>query len=293
MTVTSKGIVLAGGSGSRLYPITKGVSKQLLPIYNKPMIYYPISTLMLANIRDILVISTPEDISHYERLLGNGSNLGLRIEYAIQERPEGLAQAFIVGERFIGGDNVALVLGDNIFYGHKFHEYLKKASFNEKGATIFGSCVKDPERFGVIEFASDNRVISIEEKPNFPKSKYAVTGLYFYDSDVIEISKSLQPSIRGELEITDINNIYLKNKNLKVQILEEDFIWLDTGTNDSLIEASRFVQNFELNHKSKIACLEEISFKKEWITRDLLLKKAHELRNSEYGMYLNSLAAVK
>ena len=292
MTITTKGIVLAGGSGSRLYPITKGVSKQLIPIYNKPMIYYPISVLMLANIRDILIISTPEDINSYERLLGDGSNLGLHFEYAIQERPEGLAQAFIIGEKFIGNDNVALILGDNIFHGHKFFNNLKKASLNEKGGTVFGYCVNDPKRFGVIEFNSHGKVLSIEEKPNTPKSKYAVTGLYFYDNDVVKISKSLQPSARGELEITDVNNIYLRNKNLRVQILEEDFTWLDTGTNDSLIEASKFVQNFEQNHNSKIACLEEISYQKNWISRDLFLKNAHKLKNSPYGAYLLNIAEL-
>lgn len=290
MSVTCKGIVLAGGSGSRLHPITRGVSKQLLPIYDKPMIYYPISVLMLAKIRDILIISTPDDISSYERLLGDGSNFGLRIEYAVQPRPDGLAQAFIIGEKFIGGDNVALVLGDNVFYGQSFSDNLMAASSIARGATIFGYHVKDPERFGVVEFDSDGTVLSIEEKPVAPKSNYAVTGLYFYDKSVVEIAKSIQPSARGELEITDINNVYLKNGCLTVQILGRGFTWLDSGTHDSLIEAGQFIQMVERHQELKVACLEEIAFQHGWITKDMLLKQAYELKKTAYGEYLLRIA---
>jgi glucose-1-phosphate thymidylyltransferase len=290
MSVTSKGIVLAGGSGTRLHPITRGVSKQLLPIYDKPMIYYPISVLMLAKIRDILIISTPEDIPSYERLLGDGSNFGLRIEYAVQPRPDGLAQAFIIGEKFIDVDNVALVLGDNVFYGQSFSESLLRASSNVRGATIFGYHVKDPERFGVVEFDTDGTVLSIEEKPVAPKSNYAVTGLYFYDKSVVEIAKSIQPSARGELEITDINNFYLNNGYLTVETLGRGFTWLDTGTHDSLIEAGQFIQMVERRQELKVACLEEIAFRHGWITKDMLLKQAHELAKTAYGEYLLKIA---
>lgn len=286
MSSNYKGIVLAGGSGSRLHPITKGVSKQLLPIYDKPMIYYPISVLMLAKIQDILIISTPDDISNYERLLGDGSNFGLRIEYALQPHPDGLAQAFIIGEKFIGGDNVALVLGDNIFYGQSFSETLLNATSAASRATIFGYHVKDPERFGVVEFDSNGAALSIEEKPLAPKSNYAVTGLYFYDNNVVEIAKSIQPSARGELEITDINNIYLKNGDLTVQILGRGFTWLDTGTHDSLIEAGQFIKMVEQRQKLKVACLEEIAFQHGWITKEMLLKQSHEMKNTPYGEYL-------
>jgi glucose-1-phosphate thymidylyltransferase len=290
MSTYYKGIVLAGGSGSRLHPITKGVSKQLLPVYDKPMIYYPISVLMLAGIREILVISTPDDISGYQRLLGDGSDFGLEIEYAIQQSPDGLAQAFLIGEDFIGDSNVALVLGDNIFYGQNFTEHLKTATSKEIGATIFGYHVKDPERFGVVDFDSNGKVISIEEKPKSPKSNYAVTGLYFYDSDIIEIAKSVKPSARGELEITDINNAYKNRENLTVELLSRGFAWLDTGTHESLAEAGQFVQTVEHRQGLKIACLEEIGFHQNWITKDKLLKQADSLKNTSYGEYLVKVA---
>tara|TARA_R110001599_G_scaffold350534_1_gene580786 strand:- start:699 stop:1565 length:867 start_codon:yes stop_codon:yes gene_type:complete len=284
-----KGIVLAGGSGTRLHPITKGVSKQLLPIYDKPMVYYPISILMLAGIRDILIISTPEDIQGYKNLLENGSQFGLQFEYAVQEKPEGLAQAFIIGEDFIGDDSVCLVLGDNIFYGQSFSKQLKEAVSLEKGATIFGYRVKDPQRFGVVEFDSDGIAISIEEKPQSPRSNYAVTGLYFYDNSVIEIAKQIEPSPRGELEITDVNNEYLKRGNLRVSLLGRGFAWLDTGTHDSLLEAGQFVQTIEHRQGLKVACLEEIGFNQGWISRDQLLKQANALSKTGYGQYLLSL----
>ena len=285
-----RGIVLAGGHGTRLFPITEGVSKQLIPIYDKPMIYYPISVLMLAGIREILLISTPDDISNFERLLGDGSNFGISIEYRVQNRPEGLGQAFILGEEFIGDGNVALILGDNIFYGPQFSKNLKSASSKLKGASIFGYHVKDPERFGVMDFDKKGELISIEEKPLEPKSNYAVTGLYFYDNDVIDIAKSLKPSERGELEITDINNVYLERGDINVELLERGFAWLDTGTHDSLIEAGQFVQTVEHRQGLKVACLEEIAFHQGWITKDKLLKQAEALKKTNYGEYLAKVA---
>lgn len=281
-----KGIILAGGSGTRLNPITLGVSKHLLSVYDKPMIYYPISLLMLAGIREILLISTPHDMPGYQRLLGNGSKFGISIEYAIQNNPEGIAQAFIIGERFIGESNVALVLGDNIFYGQHFSENLKKAVSRQVGGTIFGYHVKDPERFGVVEFDDSKDVLSIEEKPKNPKSNYAVTGLYFYDNDVVEIAKTIIPSSRGELEITDINNVYLDRGDLTVQLLGRGFAWLDTGTHDSLLEASQFVQTIEHRQGLKIACLEEIAFSQGWLSKSALLEHARNLIKTGYGQYL-------
>ena len=290
MTKNYKGIVLAGGSGTRLHPITKGVSKQLLPVYDKPMIYYPISVLMLAGIKEIIVISTPEDMSGYQRLLGDGSDFGVEIEYAIQPSPDGLAQAFLISEDFIGDSNVALVLGDNIFYGQNFTENLKAATSKDNGATIFGYHVKDPERFGVVDFDTDGKVTSIEEKPKNPKSNFAVTGLYFYDNDVIEIAKGIKPSARGELEITDINNAYQNRSDLTVELFGRGFAWLDTGTHDSLIEAGQFVQTVEHRQGLKIACLEEIAFHQGWITKEKLLKQAKALKKTNYGKYLAKVA---
>jgi glucose-1-phosphate thymidylyltransferase len=290
MNVGYKGIILAGGSGSRLHPITKAVSKQLLPIYDKPMIYYPISVLMLADIKEILVISTPDDISGYQRLLGNGQDFGISIEYAVQPSPDGLAQAFIIGEEFIGGGNVALVLGDNIFYGQHFSDNLKRAVAKESGATVFGYHVKDPERFGVVEFGADGKVLSIEEKPSRPKSQYAVTGLYFYDNDVIDIAKSIQPSHRGELEITDVNKIYQARGQLSVELLGRGFAWLDTGTHDSLMEAGQFVQTIEHRQGLKVACLEEIALSNGWLSKADLRAQAKKMKKTSYGEYLFKVA---
>ena len=287
-----KGIVLAGGSGSRLHPITKGVSKHLLPVYDKPMIYYPISILMLAGIRDILIISTPEDQAAYKRLLGNGRNFGINFEYKIQESPDGLAQAFILGEDFIGSSDVCLILGDNIFYGQglspKLHKAVGVANL-EKKATVFGYQVNDPQRFGVVEFGEDNLAISIEEKPKKPKSSFAVTGLYFYPNSVTKIAKNVKPSNRNELEITSINNYYLENNSLNVEVLGRGFAWLDTGTHNSLIEASQFVQTVEHRQGYKIACLEEIAFNNKWLTSEELNTLAKPLINCGYGTYLKDL----
>jgi len=284
-----KGILLAGGSGTRLHPITKGVSKQLLPIYDKPMIYYSLSVLMLAGIKDILVISTPEDIAGYKRLLADGSQFGVKISYAEQPKPEGLAQAFIIGEEFIGNQRVCLVLGDNIFYGHGFSPKLLNAARRNSGATVFGYQVKDPERFGIVEFDQNNRAISIEEKPVKPKSNFAVTGLYFYDNDVIEIAKSIQPSERGELEITCVNNIYLQRNKLHVEMLGRGFAWLDTGTHESMLEASHFVQTIEHRQGYKIACLEEIAFNNQWLSSQQIHQLASAMSNNGYSQYLFEL----
>lgn len=284
-----KGILLAGGSGTRLYPITKGVSKQLLPIYDKPMVYYPLSVLMLAGIREILVISTPEDISSYQRLLGDGSDFGIKLSYAKQPSPDGLAQAFIIAEEFIGEDSVCLVLGDNIFYGQGFTPMLKAAVKRQKGATIFGYQVKDPERFGVVEFDADKKVISIEEKPVKPKSHFAVTGLYFYDNDVIAMAKQVKPSCRGELEITSINKAYLERGDLNVELMGRGFSWLDTGTHESLLEAGLFVETIEKRQGYKIACLEEISFNLGWLSKEKLKEQAEKMGKNSYSEYLNSL----
>ncbi|MBE0421183.1 glucose-1-phosphate thymidylyltransferase RfbA [Pseudoalteromonas nigrifaciens] len=289
MSHHTKGIVLAGGSGTRLYPITKGVSKQLLPIYDKPMIYYPLSVLMLAGIRDILLISTPQDIASYERLLGDGSELGIRLSYAEQANPDGLAQAFIIAEEFIGESNVCLVLGDNIFYGQGFGPMLRKAASKVTGSSIFGYQVKDPERFGVVEFDKNKRVLSIEEKPFKPKSHYAITGLYFYDNSVINIAKHVKPSIRGELEITSINQEYLKRGDLSVELLGRGFAWLDTGTHESLLEAGMFVETIEKRQGYKIACLEEIAFNNGWLSSKDLQRIGNLLSKNSYGQYLLDL----
>jgi glucose-1-phosphate thymidylyltransferase len=285
----TKGIVLAGGTGSRLFPVTKGVSKQLLPIYDKPMIYYPLSVLMLAGIRDVAIITTPEDQSNFKSLLGDGDKLGLRIEYIVQDEPAGIAQAFLLAEDFIDKDNVCLVLGDNIFYGSAFSAKLKAAVVRNSGATIFGYQVKDPERFGVVEIDENYHAVSIEEKPQHPKSDYAVTGLYFYDNKVVDIAKQITPSPRGELEISCINEVYLKNKTLHVEILGRGFAWLDTGTHDSLMEAGQFVQTIEHRQGFKIACLEEIAYLNGWLSRENLIEQAEVLAKTGYGLYLSNL----
>lgn len=281
-----KGIILAGGSGTRLHPITMGVSKQMLPIYDKPMIYYPLSVLMLAGIQDILVISTPDDLPGFQKLLGDGSRFGINLQYAVQPSPDGLAQAFVIGDNFIGNDNVSLVLGDNIFYGQHFSDKLKQAVNRETGATVFGYHVTDPERFGVVDFDPNGVATSIEEKPAHPKSNYAVTGLYFYDNDVRAIARDIKPSPRGELEITDVNNIYLQRGDLHVNLLGRGFAWLDTGTHDSLIEASQFVQTIEHRQGLKVACLEEIAHQQGWLSTEELLLAGERLKKTGYGQYL-------
>ena len=284
-----KGIVLAGGSGTRLFPITKGVSKQLLPIYDKPMIYYPISVLMLAGIREILIISTPDDMAGYQRLLGDGSQFGVHFTYEIQPSPDGLAQAFLIGESFIGKDDVCLILGDNIYFGESFSQKLKRATDTAHGATVFGYQVTDPERFGVVEFDDDFNAISIEEKPEIPKSNYAVTGLYFYDNSVIEMAKQIRPSERGELEITAINQMYLEQNRLKVELLGRGFAWLDTGTHESLMDASNFIYTIEKRQGLKVACLEEIAYRKGWVTKANLQELVKPLAKTGYGQYIQRL----
>lgn len=288
-----KGIILAGGSGTRLYPATKSISKQIIPVYDKPMIYYPLSVLMLSGIREILIISTPQDLPLYKRLLEDGSDLGLQLSYAEQPSPDGLAQAFIIGEQFIGQDSVALVLGDNIFYGYEFSKVLSEAAQLKDGAVVFGYYVNDPERYGVAEFGTDGKVISLEEKPAHPKSNYAVTGLYFYSNDVVAKAKSLKPSARGELEITDLNKLFLQENRLSMKLLGRGMAWLDTGTHDSLLQASNFISTIENRQGLKVACLEEIAFNKGYINKEQLLKLAEPLKKNEYGKYLLKVAATK
>lgn len=284
-----KGIILAGGSGTRLYPLTKVTSKQLLPIYDKPMIYYPLSVLMSAGIRDILIISTPSDTPRFEDLLSDGSHFGINLSYKVQPSPDGLAQAFIIGADFIGDDNVAMILGDNIFAGNGFNEKLAKAASKKTGATVFGYYVDDPERFGIVEFDKDGKAVSIEEKPEHPKSNYCVTGLYFYDNKVVDYAKSLKPSARGELEITDLNRIYLENNELDVELLGQGFTWLDTGTHESLMDAGNFVRTMETHQHRKIACLEEIAYLNGWISREQVLESYEQLKKNQYGKYLKDV----
>lgn len=288
-----KGIILAGGSGTRLYPLTKAISKQIMPVYDKPMIYYPLSTLMLADIREILIISTPRDLPVFQELFGTGEQLGLSLSYAVQEEPRGLAEAFLIGEPFIGSDRVALVLGDNIFYGQSFSKVLRAVAAREKGATIFGYYVRDPREYGVVEFDENGRVLSIEEKPEHPKSNYCVTGLYFYDNDVVEYAKGLKPGKRGELEITDLNRIYLEKGRLNVELLGQGFTWLDTGTHESLVDATNFVKTMETHQHRKIACLEEIAYLNGWISKDAIMEVYEVLKKNQYGQYLKDVVDGK